>query len=42
MADFNVAFAAVLQLEGGWRLIKHEGDRGGMTWAGISRRANPD
>ena len=42
MADFNAAFEHILKEEGGWQLTNHPNDRGGMTFAGISRRANPD
>ena len=41
MADFNAAFEHILEQEGGWQLTNHPQDRGGMTFAGISRRANP-
>ena len=42
MADFNAAFDHVLAEEGGWQLTNNSNDRGGMTFAGISRKANPD
>ena len=42
MADFNPAFDYVLAEEGGWQLTNHASDKGGMTFAGVSRRANPD
>ena len=37
MSDFDSAFAEMLQNEGGYRLHTVEGDRGGMTFAGIAR-----
>jgi lysozyme family protein len=42
MADFNPAFQKVLRDEGGFKLTDIPGDRGGMTYAGIARNANPD
>ena len=42
MADFPPIFDHILKIEGGLRLINVPGDRGGMTFAGISRRAHPD
>ncbi|NBX70342.1 MAG: N-acetylmuramidase [Actinobacteria bacterium] len=42
MADFNAAFQKVLHDEGGFKLTDIPGDRGGMTYAGIARNANPD
>ena len=42
MADFNTAFEHILKEEGGWQLTNNPNDHGGMTFAGISRRANPD
>lgn len=41
MSDFLQAFEAMIVNEGGYRLHSVAGDRGGMTYAGISRRANP-
>jgi len=41
MADFNPAFQKVLHDEGGFKLTDIPGDRGGMTYAGIARNANP-
>lgn len=38
---FNLAFERMIVNEGGYKLTVVEGDRGGMTFAGISRRANP-
>jgi len=42
MADFNPAFEKMLHDEGGFQLTNIPGDRGGMTYAGIARKANPD
>ena len=42
MADFNPAYSRMMKNEGGYRLVNIPGDAGGMTYAGISRRANPD
>lgn len=42
MADFDAAFDQVLDAEGGWQIVDVAGDRGGMTCAGLSRRAHPD
>lgn len=42
MADFEPCFYKVKdELEGGDKLINVPGDRGGMTYAGISRNKNP-
>lgn len=41
MADFDQAFARTLENEGGYTLTNDPTDRGGQTYAGISRRANP-
>ena len=41
MADFLPAFEAMIQNEGGYVLHNVEGDRGGMTYAGIARNMNP-
>jgi lysozyme family protein len=41
MADFNPAFEKMLHDEGGMKLTNIPGDRGGMTYAGIARNANP-
>ena len=41
MADFLPAFEQIVQLEGGYKLHKVEGDRGGMTYAGIARNFWP-
>lgn len=42
MADFEPAFQRTLRAEGGFRLTDVRGDRGGQTYAGISRKANPE
>lgn len=41
MANFVPAFEKMLLLEGGFVLHKVEGDRGGMTYAGISKKYHP-
>lgn len=41
MADFDPCFKKVIEIEGGYKLINIPGDRGGMTYAGISRVKNP-
>lgn len=41
MADFYAAFEAMIQDEGGYQLHTVDGDRGGMTYAGIARNFNP-
>lgn len=41
MADFLPAYEAMILAEGGYRLHEVEGDRGGMTYAGIARKMNP-
>lgn len=41
MAVFELCFEKVLDLEGGYLLHEVPGDRGGMTFAGISRTAWP-
>lgn len=42
MAAFDPCFEKVMQLEGGFTLHEVEGDRGGMTYAGIARKIWPD
>lgn len=42
MAIFDLAFEKTLNLEGGYLLHEVDGDNGGMTFAGISRRSWPD
>lgn len=41
MSDYAPAYEAMIVNEGGYRLTNVPGDRGGMTYAGISRRAWP-
>lgn len=41
MADFNPAFEAMIKNEGGYVLHDVQGDRGGMTYAGIARNMQP-
>jgi lysozyme family protein len=41
MADFNPAFEKMIHDEGGFKLTDIPGDRGGMTYAGIARKPNP-
>lgn len=41
MADFLPAFEKMIVAEGGYVLHNVEGDRGGMTYAGIARNMNP-
>lgn len=40
--DFRKAFDKMMLNEGGYVLHTVEGDRGGMTYAGIARRFHPD
>lgn len=42
MANFDIAFEKTLYAEGGYLLHTVKGDKGGMTFAGISRRWWPD
>jgi lysozyme family protein len=42
MADFAPAFEKVIADEGGYKLTDIPGDRGGMTYAGIARKPNPN
>lgn len=42
MADFTRSYPALLKAEGGYVLTNTKGDRGGQTYAGISRRWHPD
>ena len=42
MSDFLLAFEAMIVNEGGYKLHTVAGDKGGMTYAGISRRAHPE
>jgi lysozyme family protein len=41
MANFNLAIESVIKNEGDFVLHTVEGDRGGMTYAGISKRFHP-
>ena len=41
MADFESCFRAAIRREGGYHLHTVEGDRGGMTYAGIARKFWP-
>lgn len=41
MADFLQAFESMIRNEGGYVLHEVAGDRGGMTYAGIARKMNP-
>lgn len=41
MADFAPAYEKTIVDEGGYQLATVKGDRGGMTYAGISRVMNP-
>lgn len=38
---FNQAFSATMRREGGYKLHTVEGDRGGMTYAGVARKFHP-
>ena len=42
MADFRDHIEPLVVKEGGYKLVKVPGDRGGRTYAGISERANPE
>lgn len=42
MADFDPIFSSTLRREGGYKLTNADGDKGGQTYAGISRKWNPD
>lgn len=41
MADFNSICDAVIVAEGGYKLTNIKNDKGGQTYAGISRKKNP-
>ena len=41
MAEFKPAFTQMIRNEGGYKLHTVEGDRGGMTYAGIARNFHP-
>ena len=42
MAKFSAHIEPLIEAEGGYRLINVSGDRGGLTYAGISERSNPN
>ena len=42
MSDFALAYEATMLNEGGYKLHKVEGDRGGQTYAGIARKSWPN
>ena len=42
MADYSKALKVLMQAEGGYVLHKIRGDRGGLTYAGISQRSWKD
>lgn len=42
MAEFAPAYERTIVAEGGYTLHETQGDRGGMTYAGIARRFHPD
>ena len=42
MGNFTLHIDPLIEKEGGYKLTNNTGDRGGLTYAGISRRANPD
>lgn len=42
MADYLPAYERMIRREGGYRLTNDPADRGGMTFAGISRNRWPD
>lgn len=42
LAEFEHAFKKMIQNEGGFVLHKVPGDRGGLTYAGISKRYHPE
>lgn len=41
MADFTGPYEAMILAEGGYKLTKIKGDKGGQTYAGIARTRNP-
>lgn len=41
MADFEPAYERTIRNEGGYKLTNNRNDRGGLTYAGISRKKNP-
>ena len=42
MADFDPIYSSTLRKEGGYKLTNAANDKGGQTYAGISRKWNPD
>lgn len=42
MAEFLPAYEAMIRNEGGYKLHTVQGDRGGMTYAGIARNFHPN
>ena len=42
LANFESAFNRMIEDEGGYVLHEVPGDRGGMTYAGIARKMNPN
>lgn len=42
MAEFVPSFERMMENEGGYKLHDVPGDRGGMTYAGIARKMNPN
>ena len=42
MADPTKIIDHIIEIEGGMKLVHIKGDRGGQTFAGISRRAHPN
>jgi len=42
MADFLLSYEPMIRDEGGYKLHRVEGDRGGDTYAGIARNMNPE
>ena len=41
MADFTGPYEAMIVAEGGYKLTNVKNDRGGLTYAGIARKRNP-
>ncbi|MCP4746894.1 MAG: N-acetylmuramidase, partial [Desulfobacteraceae bacterium] len=42
MGNFDNAFEEMIKNEGGYKLHRVSGDRGGLTYAGISRKYHPN
>lgn len=42
MAEFLPAFEKMIENEGGYQVHEQQGDRGGLTFAGIARNFHPD